>query len=69
MAKGIDGEGHLFHGLEIRFENKPDMDELFEFIRDKIDRVPVLKGTVSKHNCPHDEGTPQSCKIDEEYNK
>ena len=68
-VKGTDTEGYPFHNLTIRFENKADMDELFALIKDKVAQIPVLKGTVSKHKCSHDEGTVQPCKITEEYSK
>ena len=66
---GTDEESYPLHSLIIRFENKTDMDELFALVKNKIDTIPVLKGTVSKHDCSHDEGTMQPCKITEEYSK
>jgi len=66
---GTDEESYPSHSLLVRFENKTDMDELFALIKDKCGKVPVLKGTVSKHDCSHDEGIVQPCKITEEYSK
>lgn len=69
ISKGKDEDGYPSHGVTVRFDNETDMDELFEFIKTKIEKIPVLKGTVSKHNCSHDEGTPQPCIITEETSK
>jgi hypothetical protein len=69
MASSQDEEGFPLHNLEIRFENKADMEDLFTFLKGKTEKIPVLKGTVSKHTCFHDEGTPQPCQITEEISK
>lgn len=69
MSSGQDEEGFPVHNLEIRFENKADMEDLFTFVKGKMGKIPVLKGTVSKHTCFHDEGTPQACQITEEISK
>jgi hypothetical protein len=69
VQSGIDVEGYPFHNLEIRFDNKADMNELFALIKDKLDKIPVLKGAVSKHNCSHDESLPQPCKITQRVEK
>ena len=69
IQNGTDEEGHPFHSLAVRFENEKDMDELFALVKDKLGTIPVLKGSISKHNCSHDEGTMQPCKITEEYSK
>jgi len=68
ISKGKDEEGYPSHGLEIRFDTEADMDELYDFIKGRIEKIPILKGTVSKHYCSHDE-TPQPCQIIEEYSK
>jgi len=69
IHNGIDEAGHPFHRMAIRFQSKADMDELFAFIMDKLGTIPVLKGSVSKHECRHDEGTIQPCEAAEEYTK
>ncbi|MBA7648193.1 hypothetical protein ES703_55976 [subsurface metagenome] len=69
MSSGQDEDGFPLHNLEIRFENIADMEDLFTFLKGKIENIPVLKGTVSKHYCSHDEGTPQPCQITEEISK
>ena len=68
ISKGQDGKGYPTSNIEIRFENRADMEDLFAFIKDRMIRTPVLRGTVSKHDCPHDIGGT-SCVISEEYNK
>ena len=69
ISSSQDEEGYQIHSLEIRFERKVNMDDLFTLIKDKVEKIPVLKGTLTKHNCTHDEATPQPCEIIEEYSK
>ena len=69
IAEGISEDGKPFAGIELRFENKADMNELFALIKDKIATIPVLKGTVSKHDCTHDETSSKPCIISELYQK
>ena len=69
IHNGTDEAGHPSHRMAIRFQNRADMDELFAFMMDKLDTIPVLKGSVSKHECRHDEGTMQPCEAAEEYTK
>ena len=66
---GEDEDGFPVHNLEIRFENIADMEDLFTLLKGKMENIPVLKGTISKHYCSHDEGTPQPCQITEEISK
>jgi len=68
IAKGVGQDGKPAHGMEIRFENAPDMQELFQFVKDKMIHLPVLRGKVSIHNCLHDEpGKDKGCVILNEY--
>ena len=69
VSKGQDEEGYSTNNLIIRFDNEADMDDLFEFIKDKMDKIPVLKGTVTKHNCTHDEKPFRPCVISGKYEK
>jgi len=69
ISKGEDEDGYPTNGLEVRFDTEADMNEVYDFIKGKMEKIPVLKGTVSKHNCSHDEGTPQPCIITEETSK
>ena len=68
LGKGLDKEGNPSHSLEIRFERKADMDDLFSFIKGRMDALPVLKGVITKHPCDHD-GSSKGCVIAEEYIK
>ena len=68
ISKGQDEKGYPSHSVTVRFDNEADMNYLYAFIKDKMSKIPVLKGVVSKHNCPHDEGG-KSCIISEEYRK
>jgi len=56
LVEGTDEDGKPVINHTIRFDNKADMDELFALIKGKIDKIPVLKGRVSKHICHHDIG-------------
>ncbi len=53
--------------LTVRLENETDMDECFAYIKDKMKRIPILKGTVTKHYCCHDEASHEPCVIDERF--
>ena len=69
ISEGIDVDKKPFAGIELRFENKTDMEGLFALIKDKIALIPVLKGWISKHDCTHDESSPKPCIIGELYQK
>lgn len=68
ISRGEDEEGYPTYTLEVRFDNAVDMDEVFNFIKSKLDKIPVLKGSVSKHICSHDEAN-QPCHILESVGK
>ena len=56
--------------VEIRFDNETDMVEVFDFIKGRMEKIPVLKGFVSKHLCYHDEGYGHKrCDNWERFNK
>ena len=67
-SSGQDMEGFPSHNLMIRFDNEVDADEVYAYIKDRMEKIPVLKGSVSKHYCYHDEGG-LPCVIEEEYEK
>ncbi len=53
---------------EVRFDHRSDCDELFKLIKDRMEKLPVISGSVSKHQCYHDEDN-RPCRIGEEYRK
>ena len=59
---------NLQYGLTIRFNTEADMLRIFNFIKQKIDAIPVLTGSVSRHYCAHDEDN-RPCVIAEEYRR
>jgi len=61
LSDSTSEEGKPSNNLTIRFDKEADMDELFDLIKDKMIKLPVLHGSVSKHLCPHDEGSNQRC--------
>jgi len=65
---GEDENGNPRHRLVIRFNSEADMNEVFDFIKTRMDAIPVT-GTVSKHWCTHDEEQPKPCKIKEKYTR
>jgi len=68
VRHGKDMEGNPRSTVDCRPENAPDADNLFTFIKDKMDSIPVLTGRVTWHNCKHDEGSPfEPCVIQGEY--
>ena len=68
VAAGNDKLGKPNNMVEIRFDTEADMNKLFALIKDKMEQLPVLKGLLSKHLCPHDE-MPKPCIISEEFEK
>lgn len=75
VVNSQDFAGHPYLVLGIRFENRADMDELFELLKGKmkttlLHRSKVLKGIVSKHECYHDEpNLKRPCVISEKFTK
>jgi len=58
MAEGTSEDGKPSSNLTIRFDKEVDMNEVYNLIRDKMIKLPVLKGRISKHLCGHDEHSP-----------
>jgi len=69
LTEGVSEGGKPLTSFIVRFDKQEDMEELFALIKDRIVKLPVLKGRVSKHHCPHD-GDSGSCQDTwEEYVK
>lgn len=68
VNKGQGEDGKPSTGVDVRFNNKADMDDLYDFLKDKMVKVPVLKGVISRHVCTHDELAPKPC-VPESYEK
>lgn len=62
-------EGIAGSNIDLRTENPVEADKIFDFLKDKVGIIPWLSGVVSLHNCSHDEGSPQPCKIEEQFEK
>jgi len=69
VSKGLGGDGKPTTNVEVRFDNEVDMNELYDLIKDKMAKLPVLHGRVSKHLCFHDVENRPPCVIQEEYVK
>jgi len=68
-ASGLTEKDESTNTISIRFDNEADMDNLYALIKDRMEKIPVLKGSVSKHPCSHDESSPHPCVISEEFIK
>ena len=68
VSQGLSDEGKPNTGVEIRFNTEADMNEVYTLIKDRMLKLPVLKGSVSKHPCLHDIGGIP-CVIQEEFVK
>lgn len=66
ISAGIE-DGYPTQALTVRFVEEKDMDECYDYIKEKMQRIPVLHGTVSKHICYHDETPPKPCVVSERY--
>ena len=64
IGASTDEDNRPVQSLLVRFEYRADMNAMYEFIKDKIDKIPVLKGSVSHHICGHNEGSPWNCRDD-----
>lgn len=71
VTQGEDEEGNPQTTADIRPEHKEDADDLFQDIKSRMETIPALKGSVSWHDCKHDEppenGEP--CRPQETYVK
>ena len=61
----LSDDGKAITNVELRFDKKEDRDELATYLKDRINKIPALSGTVKIHNCYHDENPPKPC-IEEE---
>ncbi|MBT9133159.1 MAG: hypothetical protein DDT33_01695 [Firmicutes bacterium] len=66
LTKGRQEPNGLSASLEVRFDTETDMNEVFEWVKG-IMRRQRITGTISKHNCTHDEDIRQPCVILEEF--
>jgi len=65
---GEDMEGNPTSGVDVRPESDADADDLYSFIKDRMDKIPALTGRVTWHDCKHDEGPPfEPCVVEEKY--
>ena len=54
--------------IDLKFEKKEDMDDMFNSIKEKISKIKPLKGSkISIHMCHHDVVPFRPCEIIEEY--
>ena len=65
ITKGLNMDGKPNHSVEIRFDQEADHLDLFNFIKARMQVIPVLSGRLSRHQCHHDEGNIP-CVIEEE---
>jgi len=69
LGCGVNEQGNSASSLIVRFDNKADMESVFDFLKDRMVKIPVLKGRVSKHICHHDDDSNTPCEIWETYVK
>ncbi|MBT9143125.1 MAG: hypothetical protein DDT29_01524 [Dehalococcoidia bacterium] len=62
FTKGKQEPNGFSASLEVRFDTETDMNEVFEWVKAIMSRQKI-KGTISKHNCTHDENIQQPCVI------
>jgi len=68
VSHGEDMEGNPQSAVDCRPEETADADDLYSWIKGKMNTIPALKGKVTIHDCKHDEGPPfESCRIQKEY--
>jgi len=68
VQKGRSEKNEPQTSVEVRFDYRSGMEELYSFIKERIEKIPVLSGSVSKHECHHDTDN-RPCSIEEEYSK
>jgi len=68
VEHGEDMEGNPHSSIDVRPESDADADDLYNYVKGKMDNIPGVTGRVTVHDCRHDEGPPfQPCKPDKEY--
>lgn len=58
LSESVDEEGKPLNNILIRFDREADARELFNLIKDKMEKIPVLTGRASIHQCGHAEDKP-----------
>ena len=62
VSEGISEDGKPSNNVVIRYNEEADAKELFDMVKDKIVKIPVLSGRISLHLCGHDTvGSNQPC--------
>ena len=56
IAEGTSDDGKPTSNIIIRYDEEEDAREMFGMIKDKVAKIPWLKGRVSLHLCGHDTG-------------
>ncbi len=65
LSKGKDmTTGNPNISIEIRFNQRPHLDEIFDLAKTELNKLTGVTATFSKHVCYHDE-TPRPCVIEE----
>ena len=64
IGASTDEDNRPAQSLLARYNYRADMNAMYEFIKDKMAKIPVLSGSVSRHVCGHDEGNHWNCRDD-----
>ena len=65
LTKGTDEEtGNPSIGIEVRFNQKPHLDSLFDLAKTELNKLTGVKATFSRHICYHDDRN-QPCAFEE----
>jgi len=64
LSVSTDEDNRPAQSLLVRYNYRADMNAMYEFIKDKMAKIPLLSGSVSRHVCGHDEGSPWNCRDD-----
>lgn len=67
---GTASDGAAQSVVDVRPTTTAAADEIYQFIVDKMGKIPVLTGLVHWHDCTHDEGPPfDPCEPQEVHTK
>jgi len=69
VSSGVDimADGNPTMNLMVRFDIENDMRDIFQKVKDRLQTVSGVHGTVKIHRCEHDTPPFRPCVIDKEF--
>ena len=61
VITGFSDDGRPQVSIEVRFDKEADAIDLFDYIKECIEKIPILTGSATRHLCYHDETPSRKC--------